>query len=370
MSTEPQAASAAEEPAATPAPVPTLEPVQALETVDHDSLVAALAAAQAQFPAIPKRHTATVHGKDGKAGYNYSYADLGDVLAATRPILAAHGLVFTQATAYTEAGRLMLVSELEHVSGQKKISELLLEANPGNPQQFGGALTYLRRYQAVTLLGVAAEQDLDAADVEPIRPGQAPPPELPPWAKPAGGGKRLELIEVLERIVGRERAVRFVDNTASNYGYLPAAVATAVRSFARATIDELDPLAFDDAEAKRVAAAAAAAQDAAAEAPDSPAPAPAGDEPSPEEIAEARELAAAEDAALEAGVDVSLEPDVELAPGTVQAPDIATAANASPLKRIEVLRAAGCICPQPVATDEHPASLLDACPIIGHGIPF
>src|SRR5688500_7522834 len=53
-------------------------------------LVAALAAAQGDFPTIPKTKTATVTGKPGKAGYQYSYADLSDVLAAVRPVLSKH----------------------------------------------------------------------------------------------------------------------------------------------------------------------------------------------------------------------------------------------------------------------------------------
>src|SRR6059058_4621631 len=117
-------------------------------------LVRALADAQAAFPPINRAHVAEVRGKDGKPGYSYTYADLADVLSAVRPVLAANGLAVTQRT--LERGKL-LVTELRHVAGATIVSEVELGQSPGSPQQFGGALTYLRRYELVTLLGIAAE---------------------------------------------------------------------------------------------------------------------------------------------------------------------------------------------------------------------
>src|SRR3954454_3659437 len=76
----------------------------------QELLVAALAAAQGAFPSIHRGHTAIVPAKNGKSGYSYSYADLGDVLAAVRPVLSAHGLALVQRT-IRGAGGTVLVTE-------------------------------------------------------------------------------------------------------------------------------------------------------------------------------------------------------------------------------------------------------------------
>ena len=66
-----------------------LSPIRQSE--DVGGLMVALAAAQIEFPAIPKVHTAKI-----KAGFSYSYADLADVVSAIRPILAKHGIATMQ----------------------------------------------------------------------------------------------------------------------------------------------------------------------------------------------------------------------------------------------------------------------------------
>jgi hypothetical protein len=198
-------------------------------SVEHENLTAALAAAQAEFPSIPRSHTADVRGKDGKAGYSYTYADLADVLAGVRPVLSRHGLALTQRTAYRDGGngRLALLTDLRHVGGEVITSEVEIAQTTATPQQFGGALTYLRRYEAVTLLGVAAEQDLDAADIEPVRNGQAPPPSPPAWAAPANDEAKAQALEAAVSIVGdRVIAAQWLASLSrAAGGAFPAAVA-------------------------------------------------------------------------------------------------------------------------------------------------
>ena len=147
---------------------PDTEPVTA-------TVITALLAAQAEFPTIARTHTAEVRGKDGKAGFKYTYADLADVLAAVKPILAKHGLLVSQHTRPTDNGKTRLATLLHHTGGDVLDSEVVIEVTTANPQQFGAALTYLRRYQIVTLLGIVAEEDRDAQDVVP--PGTSSEPE-------------------------------------------------------------------------------------------------------------------------------------------------------------------------------------------------
>jgi hypothetical protein len=157
-----------------------MNPPTSVVLVEHAGINEALAAAQGEFPPIGRSHTAKIPGKDGRPGYQYSYADLGDVLSAVRPVLAKHGIALVQRTAHLQNGGVRLFTDLHHSSGQTIGSEIDLGQGPNNPQAHGGALTYLRRYQIVTLLGIAAEEDRDAQDV----PTTAPPAALPDWAQP------------------------------------------------------------------------------------------------------------------------------------------------------------------------------------------
>jgi hypothetical protein len=137
------------------------------------ALTAALAQAQGKFPAIPKGKTATIRPRNGGAPYTYSYADLADVLAVVRPVLAEHGLAITQRTV-RDGGAVILETELRHEAGGSITTEVVLTASPGDVQAFGSALTYLRRYELVTLLGLSPEDDRDG---NTTGDGDPPPPD-------------------------------------------------------------------------------------------------------------------------------------------------------------------------------------------------
>src|SRR5215831_11510908 len=130
------------------------------------ALNAALAAAQGEFPPIPKdKHV------EAKA-YSYSYAPLDAILAAVRPILSKHGLAVSQQLETTDGGQPALRTELRHSEGGVLGSSWPLTQIPDGPQQLGSLLTYLRRYALVALLGIAAEDDDDAAQAQQAQ--QAP----------------------------------------------------------------------------------------------------------------------------------------------------------------------------------------------------
>lgn len=144
---------------------PTAEP-QVIHSDEIGELAAAMAAAQAEFPAIKKTHTATVVGQTAAGKpykYEYTYADLTDVLDATRPALSKHGLAVTQPIVRAAYGP-QVVTMLLHKSGQKLQSEYSLRLAEGvkdSPQAWGSAITYARRYSLCGLLGVAGEEDDD-----------------------------------------------------------------------------------------------------------------------------------------------------------------------------------------------------------------
>lgn len=119
-----------------------------------DGLVAALARAQAKFPPIVKSHS-------NPAFKGSQYADVADVLAAVRPVLAAEGIVVTQTTMTSpETGGVELITKL--LLGEEYLASVFpLPVQGLTAQQVGSLLTYHRRYQLCALLGVHPVGDDD-----------------------------------------------------------------------------------------------------------------------------------------------------------------------------------------------------------------
>lgn len=130
-------------------------------------LAKALAAAQSKMAPPVKDKTAKIQGKDGKPGREYHYADISTVIDATREELAKNGLAISQTTRSVYNGGLFLGTELVtillHSSGQFLESDYFIPRTD-SAQQFGGQLTYHRRYQLCSVLGIAAESDDDAQE--------------------------------------------------------------------------------------------------------------------------------------------------------------------------------------------------------------
>lgn len=121
------------------------------------TLYEALAAAQGEFPPIPKNHEGQV------AQRKYAYADLSDVIKTVQPVLTSYNLAVTQ-TFDTREGRHELLTQLHH--GDASIASRLPIALDGLTwQQAGSAITYARRYALTALLGVCADDDDDGAAV-------------------------------------------------------------------------------------------------------------------------------------------------------------------------------------------------------------
>lgn len=118
-------------------------------------LFAALAKAQAEFPAIPKNRTVTIRHKSG-AQHSFRYAELDTIIAATRPALSKHGLSvlqpidgdkLTTVVTHEGGGTIKSVMQMPHMEADLKI--------------YGAALSYLRRYQYQAMLCLAPDDDID-----------------------------------------------------------------------------------------------------------------------------------------------------------------------------------------------------------------
>lgn len=128
---------------------------------DFSALAAALAAAQGEFPPIPRAAE--------NPFFHSRYADLASVRAAVTPVLAAHGLAVTQHPIITDSGP-GLTTMLVHESGQWISSTMLLCMAKADPQGQGSAITYARRYALSAILGVASEEDDDGQAAMPAQP--------------------------------------------------------------------------------------------------------------------------------------------------------------------------------------------------------
>ena len=90
-----------------------------------------------------------------------SYADLGSVWDAARPVLSKYGLCVLQTTELATDGKIIMVTTLAHTSGQWMKSFLPLNPSKNDSQGIGAAITYLRRYSLSAIVGVVCDDDDD-----------------------------------------------------------------------------------------------------------------------------------------------------------------------------------------------------------------
>ncbi len=121
------------------------------------NLFKSLAAFQQEVPVIHK----------GTQGFGYSYADLPAIFEKINPLLAKHGLGFTQLLNSKE-GENYLVTVLFHVESGESIESTTLipqvELKGMNSyQSFGSGCTYFRRYCLSSICGLVTDKDTDAS---------------------------------------------------------------------------------------------------------------------------------------------------------------------------------------------------------------
>jgi hypothetical protein len=123
-------------------------------------LVAARAKATKEIKTIIKDKKADIPNKQGGRGYAYSYADLAGVMEAVEDALAAQEMALFQ-TIQERGNRTVLITTLAHSSDQWISSEVSVSSPAAGPQVFGSSLTYMRRYSALAILGIAPDTDDD-----------------------------------------------------------------------------------------------------------------------------------------------------------------------------------------------------------------
>jgi len=154
----------------------------------------ALSKAQLDFPEIAKTSEVTVKMKSG-GSYNFKYAELPDIIKATRPALSKNGLAVTS-TFQDDKDGLSLCTALVHKDGGRLVSVIRIPPTPG-PQELGSLVTYMRRYQYSLIVGVAPEDDIDANNVSTTKTESFSRPEQQqkPAANTPPSPRQLEYIK-------------------------------------------------------------------------------------------------------------------------------------------------------------------------------
>ena len=123
------------------------------QTDDIKELATALAKAQCEITHAIKDVENTF--------FKSQYADMAAVIDAAKPHLAKNGLSVMQIVDSDESGKVQLITQLSHSSGQWVRSWYPVNPVKGDPQGLGSAVTYARRYAYCCMTGVAASADDD-----------------------------------------------------------------------------------------------------------------------------------------------------------------------------------------------------------------
>jgi hypothetical protein len=133
-----------------------------------NELAAALSKAQGEMQAAIKDKV--------NPFFKSSYADLGSVWDAARPVLSKYGLCIMQTTELAaDRNQVIMVTTLAHTSGQWMKSFLPLNPSKNDSQGMGAAITYLRRYSLSAIVGVVCDEDDDGETAVGRGKAQKPP---------------------------------------------------------------------------------------------------------------------------------------------------------------------------------------------------
>lgn len=127
-------------------------------------LFEALAKAQAEFESVTATSRVTFKNVD------FKFAPLSEILGAVRTALNKFGLTLTQQTKHIPFGNangIKVVTTLLHESGVSyNIESVPVFYNVNDIKNLGAQVTYLRRYEVKTLLGIEADsEELDMDNV-------------------------------------------------------------------------------------------------------------------------------------------------------------------------------------------------------------
>lgn len=132
-------------------------------------LYGALAKAQAEFQSA-ELDASNPH-------FGSQYASIASILKAVRPALSKNELCLIQLPGRKVEGEielLTLTTILGHSSGESIENYFEMYPPKRDPQGIGSAMTYMRRYAAMSVLGIAGAHDDDAEGAKASKPVLSP----------------------------------------------------------------------------------------------------------------------------------------------------------------------------------------------------
>lgn len=211
------------------------------------SIVASLAKALAEIEGVQKNKQ-NPHLKN-------KYADLSAVIEAIQPI-TEHGLWYRQVSKRDPEGALIETFYIHDSGAELSAGETFVPANKKDPQGFGSALTYCRRYALQTAFGLAPDDDDGEAATKSYRAErQAQPAVTTPPAQAARSDSRPQRTATPEGMPDHAWAklVQLVEATKADTGKM-------LKHFNVADLRQLAPKQYDEAVAKLEADLAAMAK--------------------------------------------------------------------------------------------------------------
>lgn len=126
-------------------------------------LFEALSKAQAEYPDVPKSKVVKVRGKTKNGQpfeYEFKYAPLEEVQRALRKPFEKHGLSFFQRVVAGDGSDALLITTIGHKDGGW-IADSMPITRSGDMKEFGGTITYAKRFALCAIAGISAEEDTE-----------------------------------------------------------------------------------------------------------------------------------------------------------------------------------------------------------------
>jgi hypothetical protein len=93
--------------------------------------------------------------------FKSKYADIASIISAVRDLMAKNGLSVSQFPGLTVNHSATLTTILMHNSGEWLSQDMTIPLAKVDPQGYGSAITYARRYALASVLGIVAGEDDD-----------------------------------------------------------------------------------------------------------------------------------------------------------------------------------------------------------------
>lgn len=116
--------------------------------------------------------------------FKNKYADLPAVVDAVKPALNDAGIAFLQSAGPSDDSKLHLTTRLVHTSGEWIEDTLVMPLPKQDPQGYGSAMTYARRYALAAITGLYQDDDDGNAGSGYSQNAAAPKPKSAPAALP------------------------------------------------------------------------------------------------------------------------------------------------------------------------------------------